>query len=116
MLGGSLVQVRPIRFDARGVVLGVDNAFDESKFTEPEVRAFLLAELAAHFGRNVDLDLQRIARGSTEAPMSLSGQEDLARAERRRGKAEDARSRRAVLDALDALGAKIQRVKVVDEE
>jgi hypothetical protein len=116
MLGGSLVQVRPIRFDAGGVTLGVENAFDESKFTEPEVRAFLLAELAAHFGRTVELEVQRVARGTTEAPMSLSGQEDIARAERRRGKSEDARSRRAVLDALDALGAKIQRVKVVDDE
>ncbi|MCK6552310.1 hypothetical protein L6R52_41150, partial [Myxococcota bacterium] len=116
-LAAMLSQVRPLAFGPGGVELGCDSAFEEGKLKETEPRQYLESLLAEHFGRSVALRVTRVARAEATrtVPVTLSEAEDRDRAERRNEKGVAARSRPAVQALTEELGARVARVRVIDD-
>lgn len=118
ILGGSLLQVRPLVFEPGRVVLGCDSSFDEQQLSQPDVLTFLAAEASALLGRATSVEVQRIAGvpGSEPRPATLTEVEDGYKAARRAERIITARESTAVQQVQDILGAKLARIKVVEED
>jgi len=113
-LAASLAQVRPARFDAGGVALVCETAFDAKALSAAKTRDFLQQRLADIFGSDVPLDIGRGA-GPTETAPSLAEQDQREADERRRAKEEKARNHPAVKAIQDELGGSVASVRVRDE-
>ncbi len=118
-LGASLFQVRALEFRAGQVVIGVETSFDEAQLGSPDTERFLEVELTAFFGTPTKALVKRVERGQEAedpAVSTLGEEQEQARADRREDKSKDARARPAVKAVTEVLGAKIARVRVVDED
>jgi hypothetical protein len=117
-LGGSLLQVRPLTFVEGAIVLGCDTTFDEQQLSSPEVRSFLEHEAAQLFGRPMSVEVRRVAAPAPEAPhpATLTELEDNQRRALKAERNTSARQNAAVRQVQDILGARIARVKVVEDD
>lgn len=119
-LGASLFQVRAIEFVAGRVVLGVETSFDEAQLSAPDTEKFLETELSAFFGTPTRPTVKRVEKGAPEVEdafvSTLNEEEEQARAVRRDDKNKEARARPAVKAVTEVLGAKISKVRVVDDD
>ena len=118
-LGASLFQVRALEFRAGQVVIGVETSFDEAQLGSPDTERFLEIELSAFFGTPTKAQVRRVERGpeaDDPAVSTLGEEQEQARADRREDKSKDARARPAVKAVTEVLGAKIAKIRVVDED
>jgi hypothetical protein len=116
-LGGSLLQVRPLRFVEGAIVLGCDTTFDEQQLSSPEVRSFLEHEASQLFGRPMSVEVRRVGPApEAPHPATLTELEDNQRRALKAERNTSARQNAAVRQVQDILGARIARVKVVEDD
>jgi DNA polymerase-3 subunit gamma/tau len=115
-LAATLVQVRPLVFDAEQVLLGCETAFDQGKLNDRETHEVLAAFLAEHFGGPVRLTVQRgfeVAAAATKR--TLAEVDDAHQAAVRVAKEQAARDNPAVRAVVTTLGGAIANVRILDE-
>ncbi len=111
-MAASLLQVRPMVFEASRVVFGVETAFDEGKLQDPETKGAIDAFLSEFFGRKVHFEVTRSKDGG---PRTLNEEADAARNARLAEKEKVARQSPAVKALQDELGAGVVKVRPIDE-
>lgn len=117
-LAASLSQVRPLSFSAAEVQLACETSFDHAKLSDRDVQDELLRRLRAYLGPKVVL---KVVRGTSSAPESeprpptVAEEQAVERSERLRSKEQTARAQPGVRALGETLGAKISRVRVLDE-
>ncbi len=115
-LSGSLAQVRPLAFGPDRVALGCQTEFDVGTLGEANTVAFLEGLLAEHFGTSVQLQLEKVdAEQASSAPKTLQEIRDSARDGRRAERIREAHRNQAVRTLIDAFGARVRNVRLVEE-
>ena len=118
-LSGSLSQVRPLDFGRQGVVLGCETEFDAGTLGDPGTTGYLEDLLEAHFGVRVPLTIRKVEKADTaaavSAPRTLQEVRDHALDGRRAERMREARRNPAIRTLVDALGARVSKVRLVDD-
>lgn len=119
-LGAALMQVRPLRFDAGGVSLRCETAFDAETLAKPANRSYLQTQLDSFFADAVPLEVGRgneepAAAAADPGKLTLNEEDDAAREARRRDRLERARSHPAVKAVTESLGGSVGKVRLVDD-
>lgn len=113
-LAATLMQVRPMKFGPKGVVLASETAFDQRKLEDRETKETLEDLLLEHLGEPAPITVQRAsATSAEEVPQTLIEVEDEHEAQVRRDKLLKARAHPSVKSVIQALSGTIANVRVL---